>query len=72
VRVDSLPNKLFAWNGKSWMELSKELTYTYLVEDYVEHLTDKVQDGEIDPEDLTDHEQEEVENAIKRRSSNTT
>jgi hypothetical protein len=54
------------------MELSKELTYTYLVEDYVQHLTDKVQDGEIDPDDLTDHEQEEVENAIQRRSSDST
>jgi len=70
VRVDTLPNKLFRWTGTNWMQLDKQLTDTYLNEEYVEHLTDQVQRGYTDVDDLTVQEQEEVENAIQRRSSN--
>ena len=72
MRVDVLPNKLFRYTGMNWMQLDKEVTDTYLNEQYVEHLTDQVVKGYTDPEDLTIQEQEEVESAIKRRSSNGT
>jgi len=52
------------------MQLDKQLTDTYLNDEYVEHLTDQVQRGYTDVDDLTVQEQEEVENAIHRRSSN--
>ena len=70
VRVDTLPNKLFRWTGTNWMQLDKQLTDTYLNDEYVEHLTDQVQRGYTDVDDLTVQEQEEVENAIQRRRSN--
>ena len=70
MRVDTLPNKLFRWTGTNWMQLDKQLTDTYLNDEYVEHLTDQVQRGYTDVDDLTVQEQEEVENAIHRRSSN--
>jgi len=70
VRVDILPNKLFRWTGTNWMQLDKQLTDTYLNDEYVEHLTDQVQRGYTDVDDLTVQEQEEVGNAIQRRSSN--
>jgi hypothetical protein len=70
VRVDTLPNKLFRWTGTNWMQLDKQLTDTYLNDEYVEHLTDQVQRGYTDVDDLTVQEQEEVENAIRRRHSN--
>jgi len=70
VRVDTLPNKLFRWTGTNWMQLDKQLTDTYLNDEYVEHLTDQVQRGYTDVDDLTVQEQEEVGNAIQRRSSN--
>jgi hypothetical protein len=72
VRVDTLPNKLFRWTGTNWMQLDKQLTDTYLNKEYVEHLTDQVQRGYTDVDDLTVQEQEEVENAIKRRRSDST
>lgn len=72
MRVDTLPNKLFRWTGTNWMQLDKQLTDTYLNEEYVEHLTDQVQRGYTDVDDLTAQEQEEVENAIKRRRSDST
>ncbi len=49
------------------MQLDKEITDTYLNEDYVDHLTDQVVKGVTDVDDLTRQEQEEVENAIQRR-----
>lgn len=70
MRVDTLPNKLFRWTGTNWMQVDKQLTDTYLNDEYVEHLTDQVQRGYTDVDDLTTQEQEEVENAIQRRSSN--
>ena len=69
VRVDSLPNRLYRYTGTNWMQLDKEITDTYLNEDYVDHLTDQVVKGVTDVEDLTRQEQEEVENAIQRRRS---
>lgn len=69
MRVDTLPNKLFRWTGTNWMQLDKQLTDTYLNDEYVEHLTDQVQRGYTDVDDLTVQEQEEVENAIQRRSN---
>lgn len=54
------------------MQLDKEITDTYLNPEYIEHLTDQVTKGFTDVEDLTVQEQEEVQNAIQRRSSNST
>jgi hypothetical protein len=53
------------------MELSKELTDSYLNEDYVTHLTYLVENGHTELDDLTIQEQQEVENAIKRNHSNS-
>ncbi len=72
MRVDTLPNKLFRYTGTNWMQLEKEITDTYLNDEYVEHLTDQVVKGFTDVEDLTIQEQEEVENAIQRRRGNGT
>ena len=54
------------------MQVDKEVTDTYLNEQYVEHLTDQVVRGHTDIFDLTVQEQEEVESAIQRRRSNGT
>lgn len=72
MRVDVLPNRLFRYTGTTWMQLDKEVTDTYLNEQYVEHLTDQVVRGHTDIDDLTVQEQEEVESAIQRRRSNGT
>ena len=72
VRVDVLPNRLFRYTGTNWMQLDKEVTDTYLNAEYVAHLTDQVVNGFTDIEDLTVQEQEEVENAIQRRRSDST
>ena len=60
VRVDVLPNKLFRYTGTNWMQLDKEVTDTYLNEDYIDHLTSLVKQGHVEIEDLTEQEQNEV------------
>lgn len=72
VRVDALPNKLYRWTGTNWMQLDKETTDTYLNEEYITHLIYLVQNGHTELEELTKQEQEEVENAIRRHSGNST
>jgi len=69
VRVDALPNKLYRWTGTNWMQLDKETTDTYLNEDYIKHLAWLVRQGHTDLDDLTNQEQQEVENVIIRRNS---
>ena len=68
MRVDSLPNKLYRYNGAQWMQIAKE-TDTYLNEEYVTHLTDQVVKGITDIEDLTEQEQQEVEDELRKRNS---
>lgn len=54
------------------MQLDKETTDTYLNEDYIKHLTWLVRQGHTALDDLTEQEQQEVENVIGRNRSNRT
>ena len=59
-----MPNKLYRWTGTNWMLLDKEITDTYLNEDYVKHLTWLVKQGHMEIEELTEQEQEEVKERL--------
>ena len=66
VRVDSLPNKLYRFNGETWIEIPKDNTTTYLTnEEYIEYLVNELAAGRIDVNDLTQKEQEEVTKVLK-------
>lgn len=60
VRVDIMPNKVFKFDGARWIEVSKQNTISYLDEDYVKHLIEKVDSGEYDPAQLTEQEEEQI------------
>ena len=61
VRVDSSPNRVFKFNGKQWLELNREKTESYLFNDkYIQHLVEKLDTGEYDPELLTEAEKESI------------
>ena len=69
LRVDMLPNKLYKWNGQKWIEVAKTTTDRYAYEEeYIKYITEKIQSGEYDIDDLTKAEQEEV---LKRLSNDT-
>ena len=67
VRVDVLPNRVYKFVRDKWIELNKENSDTYLHnEKYIQYLIDKIGSGEVDPELLTETEQEMVEQFIKK------
>ncbi len=67
VRVDMLPNRVYKFVRDKWIELNKENSDTYLHnEKYIHYLIDKIGSGEVDPELLTETEQEMVEQFIKK------
>lgn len=61
IRVDMLPNKLFKWNGTKWIEVDKTTNDRYVYEEeYIRYVAEQVRSGQIDFNDLTKAEQEEV------------
>jgi hypothetical protein len=71
LRTDYLPSRLFKWNGSNWIETDKDLTDTYAYNDaYIKHLIDKIDRGEYDPDDLTETEQSQIAEYLKK-STNT-
>jgi hypothetical protein len=65
VRVDVLPNRVFKFDGRKWIEQNKDLTQSYLDSQYVEFLIDKLDKGEYDVDQLTEHEKLELEDYLK-------
>ena len=66
LRVDSLPTKLFKFNGIKWIELDKERSSSYSYNDeYIRYLMNMIESGQYDTELLTDTEREQVEELIK-------
>lgn len=62
VRVDTLPNQVYKFDGEKWIPVNKEQTTTYLQEpNYIQHLIAKIDSGEYDVELLTEHEKQQIE-----------
>ena len=64
VRVDVLPNRVFKFDGKKWLEQNKKLTTSYLDKSYIEFLLKKIESGEYDFDTLNENERIEVENYL--------
>lgn len=68
VRVDTLPNKVFKYDGAKWIEINKESTDTYLYDiRYIQYLIKKIELGEYDVELLSDQEKQQIENYLKNQ-----
>ena len=69
VRTDRTPNQVYKFNGVDWIQVDKSVSdsYTYNTA-YIDHLIEKISQGEYDPELLSNSEQEQVE----QRLQNTT
>lgn len=65
VRVDVMPNRVFKFDGKKWIEQNKQLSQSYLDEDYLEFLVEKISNGEYEIDQLTDYEKMELEDYLK-------
>ena len=69
VRTDRTPNQVYKFNGVDWIQVDKSVSdsYTYNTA-YIDHLIEKISQGEYDPDLLSNSEQEQVE----QRLQNTT
>ena len=67
LNVSSLPSRLFKFNGQRWIEVDKSVTdsYTYN-EDYLQYLVERINQGLLSPEDLTDSEQDQIAEYLKK------
>jgi len=66
TRVDTLPNKVFKYDGSRWIEINKETTSTYLYNTkYLEYLIDKLDSGQYDPDLLNENERSQIEDHLK-------
>jgi hypothetical protein len=62
IRVDTLPNRVFKFDGKRWFEINKDTVDAYLYdENYIKYLIVKIDNGEYDLDLLSDKEKEQIE-----------
>jgi hypothetical protein len=70
VRVDVLPNRVFKFDGRKWIEINKEQSDSYLHDQkYIDYLVNKIEKGEYDPELLSDSEKEQIESYLKNQKN---
>ena len=68
VYTDSIPSTLFRFNGTNWIEVDKHLTDSYAYNDaYIDHLIEKLANGEYDPEYLSDAERANIEHKLNQK-----
>jgi len=70
LRVDRLPSALYKYNGKSWIEIDKGLSDQYSYDTaYIDHLINKIDSGEYDPDLLTEAEVEQIQHRFQTKQS---
>ena len=70
LRVDRLPSALYKYNGTTWIEIDKTLSDQYSYDTaYIDHLINKIDSGEYDPDLLTDAEVEQIQHRFQTRQS---
>lgn len=68
VRVDTLPNRVYKFDGRRWFEINKDTVDTYLDEEYIKFLIDKIDNGEYDIEVLSEKEKDQIESYLNSKS----
>ena len=68
VRVDSLPNKVYKFDGTRWIVVNKEQSTSYLYDhEYIKYLVEKIDKGEYDIELLSDTEKQQIEEYLTKK-----
>jgi hypothetical protein len=66
LRVDRLPSTLYKFNGNIWIEVDKTLSDQYAYDNaYIDHLIEKIDTGEYDPDLLSDAERDSIETRLR-------
>lgn len=68
VRVDSLPNRVYKYDSRKWIEVQKDQSDTYIHnQKYIKYLVDKIEKGEYDLDLLSETEKEHIELFLKNQ-----
>jgi len=68
VRVDSLPNKVYKFDGTRWIVVNKAQSTSYLYDlEYIKYLVKKIESGEYDIELLSDTEKQQIEEYLTKK-----
>jgi len=68
VRVDSLPNKVYKFDGTRWIFVNKTQSTSYLYDqEYIKYLVEKIDKGEYDIELLSDTEKQQIEEYLTKK-----
>lgn len=69
VRVDQMPNRVFKFEGKDWMEIDKDSTDSYTFdEEYIKYIIAQIKTGEYDIDLLSEAERYQVEVYLTKNS----
>ena len=70
VRVDVLPNRVYKFDSKRWIEINKETTDTYLHDkEYIKHLVSMIENGQYDLDLLSENERAEIEQYLRAQNN---
>jgi len=72
LKIDTVPNKLYKWNSRKWIEVdiarvNDTLAYDF---EYIKWLITEVKAGRREYEDLSDIEQDQIKSYIKENGNN--
>jgi len=68
VRVDTLPNKVYKFDGIRWIVVNKTQSTSYLYDlEYIKYLVKKIESGEYDIELLSDIEKQQIEEYLTKK-----
>ena len=66
IDVGSMPSRLYKHNGDAWIEVDKNLTDQYVYNNgYIQYLIEQIDQGQYDPDLLTESEKREIEIQLK-------
>ena len=69
VRVDSLPNKVYKFDGIRWININKNQSDSYLHDqEYIKYLVQKIEEGEYDIELLSEIEKQQIEDYLTKNA----
>jgi hypothetical protein len=69
LRVDTVPSKLFKFNGTNWMQVSKEQNPSYINDAYLRFVIEQLSNGHLDINDLNADEQEDIRALLEREGT---
>jgi len=69
LRTDYLPNRLYKFNEKKWIEVDKNSTDVYAYEEaYIRHLIEEIEANRYDADTLTDVEREQIAEYLRKNA----